>query len=97
MGERAIVSFPNFGYWRCRLDAARPPAASPGDPIWPWHGTWPPGGRRSPSATLPIFAARHGIAITRQAYLAHGRQTCIIKFTNLFSTTAVFVLDRVVG
>ena len=29
IGRRAIVSFPNFGHWRVRLDLARAAAACP--------------------------------------------------------------------
>ncbi len=94
VGRSAIVSFPNWGYWRCRLElliTGRIPRAP--DLPQPWHEK-----PRWQAFTVTDFAAfcrARGIAITRQAYLAHGRRVRIIKFTNLLSTTAIFVLERV--
>lgn len=93
VGERAIVSFPNFGYWRCRLElltTGRIPRAP--DLALAWHDA--PRWQAFTVTDFANFCRQAGIAITRQAYLAHGRQARIIRFTNLFSTTAVFVLER---
>lgn len=93
VGRRAIVSFPNWGYWRCRLEllvTGRIPLAP--DLPQPWYEK-----PRWQAFTVTDFAAfcrSRGIAITRQAYLAHGRRVRIIKFTNLLSTTAVFMLSK---
>jgi len=90
---RAVVSFPNWGYWRCRLELllnGRIPLAP--DLPQPWHKK-----PRWQAFTITDFAGfcrGEGIAITRQAYLAGGRQASIFKFTNLFSTTGIFVLER---
>lgn len=94
VGRRAIVSFPNWGYWRCRLElliTGRIPLAP--DLPQPWYEK-----PRWQAFTVTDFAAfcrSRGIAIIRQAYLAHGHRVRIIKFTNLLSTTAVFMLKEV--
>lgn len=91
VGKAAVVSFPNWGYWRCRLElllTGRIPRAP--DLPQPWHEK--PRWQALTVTDFARFCAGAGIAITRQAYLAHGRRARIVKFTNLFSTTAVFML-----
>ncbi|MGQ9839165.1 MAG: methionine biosynthesis protein MetW [Anaerolineae bacterium] len=93
VGQHAIVSFPNWGHWRCRLElllTGRIPLAP--DLPQPWYEK-----PRWQALTVTDFAAfcrAKGIAITRQAYLVHGRRIHIIKVTNLLSTTAVFMLEQ---
>jgi hypothetical protein len=43
------------------------------------------------------FCRETDMRISRWAFLAAGRPMRIPRFTNLFSTTAVFVLERVKG
>ncbi len=91
VGHAAVVSFPNWGYWRCRLEllvAGRIPSAP--DVPQPWHEK--PRWQALTVTDFARFCDQANIAITRQAYLARGRPTRIFKFTNLFSTTAVFML-----
>jgi methionine biosynthesis protein MetW len=94
VGERAIVSFPNWGYWRCRLElllTGRMPQAP--DLPQSWHAK-----PRWQAFTITDFVQFcHGadMRISRWVYLAGGRPMRIPKFTNLFSTTAVFVLERI--
>lgn len=93
VGRAAVVSFPNWGYWRCRLElllTGRIPLAP--DLPQPWHEK--PRWQALTVTDFARFCAQAGIAITRQAYLARGRRINIIKTTNLLSTTAVFVLER---
>jgi len=93
VGQRAVVSFPNWGYWHCRLElllTGRMPLAP--DLPQPWHAA-----PRWQAFTITDFAAfcrQSGIAIAHQAYLARGRRARIFKFTNLMATTGVFVLER---
>lgn len=94
VGARAVVSFPNWGHWRCRLEllaTGRIPLAP--DLSQPWHEK--PRWQAFTVTDFARFCRENGIAITRQAYLARGRRVRIIKFTNLLSTTAVFVLEPV--
>ena len=84
---------PNWGNWRCRLElllTGRMPQAP--DLPQRWHEI-----QRWQAFTVTDFAdfcRQAGIRISRQAYLASGRLMRVPKFTNLLSTTAVFVLER---
>lgn len=94
VGERAIVSFPNWGYWRCRLElllTGRMPQAP--DLPQSWHAK--PRWQAFTITDFVRFCRAADIRIGRWACLAGGRPMRIPKFTNLFSTTGVFVLERV--
>jgi methionine biosynthesis protein MetW len=96
VGARAIVSFPNWGYWRCRLElllTGRMPQAP--DLPQSWHAK--PRWQAFTITDFVQFCRGADIRISRWAYLAAGRPMRIPKFTNLFSTTGVFVLERVGG
>jgi methionine biosynthesis protein MetW len=93
VGKKAIVSFPNWGYWRSRLHLAWtgciPQAAD-----LPHHWYDAP---RMQAFTITDFAhfCQHlGVAIRQEVYLAQGRRIGIWKFKNLLATTAVFTLER---
>ena len=93
VGERAIVSFPNWGYWRCRLElliTGRVPQAPDLPQRWYDIPRW-----QAISITdFAGFTRQVGIRITRQVYLANDRVSPIRKFKNLMATTAVFQLER---
>jgi len=94
VGQRAIVSLPNWGYWRHRLNlliTGRIPVAR--DLGQSWHEA-----PRWQAFTITDFAQlcpRIDIAITQQAYLANKRRIRVRKFKNLMATTAIFVLEKV--
>ncbi len=93
VGQRAVVSFPNWGYWRCRLElllTGRMPAAP--DLAQAWYET--PRWQALTITDFGQFCRSNRIAITRQAYLANGRRIRVVKVTNLMSTTGVFLLER---
>jgi len=93
VGRRAVVSFPNWGYWRCRLElllTGRIPQAPDLNQAWHEKPRWQ-------ALTITDFAGfcrANDIAIMQQAYLSRGRRVRIVKVTNLLSTTGVFVLER---
>ena len=93
VGRSAIVSFPNWGYWRCRLDlllTGRIPVAP--DLPQQWHES----PRRQPF-TITDFAqycGAIGLVIEREVYLARGRRVQPRRIKNLRATTAVFTLVR---
>jgi methionine biosynthesis protein MetW len=92
VGQRAIVSFPNWGYWRCRLEllvTGRVPQAP--DLPQPWHVK--PRWQALSITDFAGFCRLTGVRITREAYLAGGLRIQIWKFKNLLSTTAVFLLE----
>jgi methionine biosynthesis protein MetW len=91
VGRRAIVSFPNWGHWRCRLRlllTGHMPAA-PSDPE-PWDAS--PRARPLTIADFTDLCQQHHISITRQTYL-QGAQRVPARFdTNLRATMAIFEL-----
>ena len=93
VASRAVVSFPNWGYWGCRLElllTGRIPQARDLPQSWHEKPRW----QAFTVTDFALFCRQAGIRITRQAYLSGGRPVNIPKFKNLFSTTAVFVLER---
>ena len=73
VGRRAIVSFANWGHWRCRLNllsAGRAPQA-PGLPQ-PWDAS--PRARPVTVRDFIEFCARKNIKITRSIYLGEANR-----------------------
>jgi methionine biosynthesis protein MetW len=93
VGERAVVSFPNWGHWRCRLElmvTGRIPRAVDLPQAWHEKPRW----QAFTVTDFAQFCRAHGIMITGEAYLNRGRRIDIFMVKNLLSTTAVFVLER---
>jgi methionine biosynthesis protein MetW len=91
VGKRAIVSFPNWGQWRCRLrllmTGRMPPAA--GDPQ-AWDEA--PRARGLTIADFTTFCAAQQVRIVTATFL-QGTQRIPDRFdTNLRATWAVFEL-----
>lgn len=91
VGRLAVVSFPNMGFWRCRLELllrGRMPAA----PDYPqaWYDV--PRRQAFTAADFLNFCRERGIAISEAVYLDGRRQVSL--FTNLAARTAVFALQR---
>jgi len=92
VGRRAIVSFPNWGYWRCRLHlllTGRIPQAPDLPQSWCDRPRW----QAFTVTDFAGFCRDLGIHIGPQAYLDGGRRVHIRRFKNLLSTTAIFVLE----
>lgn len=92
VGKSALVSFPNWGSWRCRLElllTGRVPLAP--DLPQPWYVA--PRWQAVSITDFAQFCQRVGIAITAEIYLNRGRRVRIIKVKNLLATTAVFRLE----
>jgi methionine biosynthesis protein MetW len=91
VGRRAVVSFPNWGYWRCRwhlLLTGRMPAA-PGDPQ-PWDEA--PRARGLTMADFKTFCAAHQVRIAATTCLQGARRVPDRFDANLRATWAVFEL-----
>ncbi len=91
VGKRAIVSFPNWGHWRCRLHLVlrgRMPTA-PGDPQ-PWDEA--PRARGLTIADFVAWCAVHHVRIATATYLQGARHVPARFDTNLRATWAVFEL-----
>ncbi len=96
VGQRAVVSFPNWGYWRCRLGlllTGRVPQAH--DLPQAWFET----PRRQPLSVTDFayFCQTIGVGIEQELYLSHGRRINVRRLKNLRPTTAVFALHRLVA
>lgn len=94
VGKHAIVSFPNWGYWRCRLEllfTGRMPQAP--DLPQPWHVA-----PRWQAFTITDFAhycEQIGVRIEHEIYLARGQRIHVRRFKNLRPATAIFGLQRI--
>lgn len=93
VGKKAIVSFPNWGHWRCRLElllTGRIPQAP--DLPQPWYEA--PRWQAFTVTDFAHFCHDIGVHIEREIYLARGRRIQVRKFKNLRPTTAIFALLR---
>jgi methionine biosynthesis protein MetW len=91
VGKRALVSFPNWGHWRCRLSlllTGRMPSA-PGDPQ-AWNA--PPRARGLSIADFTSFCVAHQVRIATATFLQGTRRVPDRFDTNLRATWAVFEL-----
>lgn len=93
VGRTAIVSFSNWGHWRCRLEllfTGRIPVAV--DLPQQWYES----PRRQPFSVTDFarFCREVDIEIDRQIYMNRGVRIRTGRFKNLLSTTAVFTLHR---
>jgi methionine biosynthesis protein MetW len=92
VGRRAIVSFPNWGHWRCRLSllfTGRMPMAA--DLPQPWHAA--PRARPLTVHDFKDFCAEQEIRTTNKIYLAGERKlNAALGDHNLLTTTAIFEL-----
>jgi methionine biosynthesis protein MetW len=93
VGRRVIVSFPNWGHWRCRLQlllTGRMPETV--DLPHRWYET--PRMQAFTITDFGHFCQRLGIHIEQEVYLARGRRIRVRKVKNLLATMAVFVLEK---
>lgn len=92
VGRRAIVSFPNWGHWRCRLSfliTGRIPV-TPGLPQ-PWDTS--PRARPLTLRDFEEFCARDGFRITRCVYLHNSHTLRPGPAVHLRTATAIYELN----
>ena len=98
IGQRAIVSFPNFGHWRVRLQlaVAGPHADAPA--LWPSPGTRRPTSISARSAISSRSAPTNGIRIERSVTLDRWgrpyRLNPVGALANLLAEQGLFLLAR---
>ncbi len=93
VGRTAIVSFSNWGHWRCRLGllvTGRIPVAV--DLPQEWHES--PRRQLLSVTDFARFCRQIGIEIEREVFLNRGVRIRTGRFKNLLSTTAVFTLHK---
>lgn len=93
VGKHAIVSLPNWGHWRCRLEllvTGRIPQAV--DLPQPWYAV--PRWQAFTITDFGLFCREIGVNIRHEVYLAQDRRLDAPRFKNLMATTAIFGLER---
>jgi methionine biosynthesis protein MetW len=92
VGEKAVVSFPNWGYWRCRWDlllTGRVPQAP--DLPQRWYET--PRWQALTVADFMKLCSALKIKVLDEVCMSGRRQAPVGLFKNLMATTAVYVLS----
>ncbi len=91
VGNRAIVTFPNLGYWRYRLELLIL-GRTPNPPELP--NPWEAGPRPRPMTIydFEFLCAREGIPIKQTIYLYHGRKIDPRWGQNLRASAVIFEL-----
>lgn len=93
VGRYAIVSLPNWGHWRCRLElllSGRIPQAVDLPQSWYAVPRW----QAFTITDFGLFCREIGVNICHEVYLAQGRRLDAPRFKNLMATTAIFGLER---
>jgi methionine biosynthesis protein MetW len=91
VGQRAIVTFPNLGYWRYRLELLIL-GRMPNPPELP--NPWEAGPRPRPMTRydFELLCTREGIPINQIIYLYHGRRIKPRWGQNLRASAVIFEL-----
>ena len=91
VGREAIVSFPNFGYWRARMQialAGRMPVSK--ELPYQWYDT--PNVHHCTRADFEDLCRRLGVRILERVVLHDARAVTLLP--NLLGSVAVFRLGR---
>jgi methionine biosynthesis protein MetW len=94
VGERAILSVPNWSHWRSRISflvTGRFPRAL--DLDQPWFAS--PRARPTTVKDFEEYCRLHGIQIAGRIWMDGGRELPSWFDPNLFATTAIYELKRV--
>jgi len=93
VGTRAIVSFPNWGHWRCRLELLLT-GCIPKVPDLPQEWFISPRQQAFSITDFSHFCDQIHVWISRQVYITNGRIANIRRFKTLLASTAIFILER---
>ncbi len=86
VGREGIVTFPNFGYWKNRLEVLRGRMPVSDNLPYEWFNT--PNVRLCTVADFERFCAERGIRIVERKVLTNGRPVTV--FPNLLGALAVY-------
>ena len=89
VGKEGIVTFPNFGYWRHRLDIMRGRMPVSEDLPYQWYDT--PNIHLCTLKDFETFCARLGVRVLERMVLTRGR--AIQSRANFFGAMAVYRLQ----
>src|SRR5262245_20338680 len=90
VGRQAIVTFPNFGYWRNRLAVVLGSMPVSENLPYAWYDT--PNVHLCTIADFEAFCARRSIHVRDRVILAHGAP--ISRMPNLLGQLAVYLFER---
>jgi methionine biosynthesis protein MetW len=91
VGSEGIVTFPNFGYWRHRLQVMLGHMPVSPDLPYQWFDT--PNVHLCTIDDFEMFCRQHGVRILERVVLSHGRP--VGAMPNLMGSLAVFRFERV--
>ena len=89
VGQEGIVSFPNFGFWRHRLQIAAGRMPVSRDLPYQWYET--PNVHLFTLNDFEAFCGEHGVRILQRIVMSRGRR--ISALPNLLGSLAVYRLD----
>ena len=90
IGREGIVTFPNFGYWRNRLQVMR--GRMPMSSNLPYHWYDTPNIHLCTIRDFEEFCASNGVRILERVVMRHGRTISFLP--NLLGSLAVFRFQR---
>ena len=90
VGREGIVTFPNFGYWRNRLQVLGGHMPVSDNLPYQWHDT--PNVHLCTISDFENFCAGHGVRIVERKVLTGGRPVSVLP--NLFGSLAVYRFQR---
>lgn len=93
VGERAILSFPNWGHWRCRSSLLLT-GRTPNVPGFPQAWDAAPRARPLTIKDFEEFCAHHEIRLSRRILLTGDRLLPARVEPNLFATMGIFELRK---
>jgi len=92
VGREAIVTFPNFGYWRHRWQVIRGRMPVPDELPYQWYDT--PNVHLCTIEDFEAFCNTHGVRILERLVLDEGRPVTVLP--NLRGSLAVFRFEKAV-
>ena len=95
IGRQCIVTFPNFGHWRCRFYlGAR--GRMPVSRFMPYHWYDTPNIHFCTVADFEALCRERGIVIVERDVVGNdgGRTTLAALWPNLFASTAIYLITR---
>ena len=90
VGREGIVTFPNFGYWRNRLQVIGGHMPVSDNLPYQWHDT--PNVHLCTLSDFENFCASHGVKILERKVLTGGRAVSVLP--NLLGSLAVYRFQR---
>ena len=90
VGREGIVSFPNFGYWRNRLQIFKGHMPVSQDLPYQWYDT--PNVHLCTLHDFEAFCARHQVRIVDRRVMTHGREIALLP--NLLGGMAAYRFRR---